>query len=490
MSNKPNVLLIMTDQQRWDTLGCYGNKVIETANLDWIASEGTVFESAYSCTPSCIPARASLMTGMDPWNVGILGMGKGQGPMSYLENTLPEQLARAGYHTQGVGKMHFHPQRSLFGFHHTVIDESARQGDPGFISDYRRWFDHNKTGDYGFTDHGIDWNSWMARPYHAPEFLHPTNWTVNESIRFVENRDPNKPFFLKMSFARPHSPYDAPAFYYDIYDKKDIPKPHIGEWSAMHDVKKDAAFPDAWRGKRSEEEIRRGRIGYYGNIHHIDLQIGRLLMYLKKKGQLDNTLILFTSDHGDMMGDHHMWRKTYAYEGSTHIPLIVKLPKSMKSAQIERSAAPVCLQDIMPTILDVAKVDIPDTVDGRSMLPLMQGRSTSWREFVHGEHSTCYSELQEMQYVTDGRWKYIWFPRIGTEQLFDLSSDPGECVDLASNVAYSSELIGWREKLIAVLSERDAGLTDNGALVCQAGKPYHVSPKYKERIERAGGIVK
>ncbi|MDF2725811.1 MAG: sulfatase [Paenibacillus sp.] len=489
MSNRPNVLLLMTDQQRWDTLGCYGNEVIETANLDWLAAEGTVFEHAYTCTPSCVPARATLMTGMDPWNTGILGMGRGQGPMRCLEHTLPEQLAMAGYHTQGVGKMHFHPQRSLFGFHHTVLDESGRQGDPGFVSDYRRWFDQNKTGDYGFTDHGIDWNSWMARPYHAPEFLHPTNWTVNESIRFLQNRDPNKPFFLKMSFARPHSPYDAPAFYYDIYEKKDMPKPYISAWSSMHDVKKDAASPDAWRGERSNEEIRRARIGYYGNIHHIDLQIGRLLMHLKKTGQFDNTLILFTSDHGDMMGDHHLWRKTYAYEGSAHIPLIVKLPKSMKGACVERNDAPVCLQDIMPTILDVTGVSIPESVDGKSLLPLIRGQNTAWREYVHGEHSTCYSEQQEMQYLTDGRWKYIWFPRLGTEQLFDMASDPGECADLAAAPLHSDELHRWRENLVAILEERNAGLTENGELVCQAGKPPIVSPKYKERIERADSMA-
>lgn len=135
--NKPNVLLIMTDQQRWDTLGCYGNAVVETPNLDWLASMGIVFTAAYTSTPSCVPARASLITGMDPWNTGILGMGEGQHGMGVnFAHTLPGELALAGYHTQGVGKMHFHPQRALNGFHHTVLDESGRVGTPGFVSDY------------------------------------------------------------------------------------------------------------------------------------------------------------------------------------------------------------------------------------------------------------------------------------------------------------------------------------------------------------------
>lgn len=232
MMEQNNVILIMTDQQRWDALGCYGNDAIETPNLDYLASRGTVFENAYTPSPSCTPARASLLTGMDPWNTGILGMGGTQGPMGVgFDNTLPGELADAGYHTQGIGKMHFYPQRSLNGFHNTVLDESGREFDPDFKSDYKQWFDKNKTGDYGITDHGIGWNSWMARPYHVPEFLHPSNWTINESIDFLkQRRDPSKPFFMKTSFARPHSPYDAPEFYFNLYlNNPSIPEAEVGE---------------------------------------------------------------------------------------------------------------------------------------------------------------------------------------------------------------------------------------------------------------------
>ena len=476
----------MTDQQRWDTLGCYGNSIIETPNLDWLASEGTLFCSAYSSTPSCIPARASLLTGMNPWNTGILGMGKGQGPMGVgFEHTLPGELAKAGYHTQGVGKMHFDPQRSLNGFHHTVLDESGRVHDPNFVSDYKQWFDAYKDGDYGITDHGINWNSWMARPYHAPEFLHPTNWTVNESIRFLKQRDPSKPFFLKTSFARPHSPYDALPFYFDLYLNKQLPELTIGDWATMHDVPADAVKPDAWRGRRKDEEIRRARAGYYGLIHHIDHQIGRLLFHLRNSGDLDHTLIIFTSDHGDMLGDHHLWRKTYAYEGSAHIPLIVQLPKSMRGEQVQKAVnAPVVLQDIMPTILDAVGLSVPDTVDGLSMMRLIHGEETNRREYIHGEHSTCYAEEQEMQYLTDGKFKYIWFPRLGSEQLFDLTQDPGERLDLAVRPEYLPELLKWRKRLISELKTRNAELTNGEQLLCQAGKPPIISPAYRARLER------
>lgn len=481
---RPNVLLIMTDQQRWDTLGCFGNKIVETVNLDWIGSQGTRFLHAYTSTPSCVPARASLMTGMDPWNTGILGMGRGQGGIRSLECTLPGELARSGYHTQGVGKMHFTPQRALHGFHSTVLDESGRVASPGFVSDYSRWYERNKTGEYERYDHGIDQNSWMARPYHAPEFLHATNWTVNESIQALEKRDPTRPFFLKMSFARPHSPYDPPPYYFDLYERKKIPKPHIGAWAAIHDVPNEATDPNAWRGKRSDEEIRRARAGYYGLIHHIDHQIGRMFRWLREKRLLDHTLILFTSDHGDMLGDHHLWRKTYAYEGSAHIPLIVRLPVSMQRNCVSEVFEPVCLQDIMPTILDICGVSLPQSVDGSSLLPLMRGESTPWREYVHGEHCASYAEDEEMQYVTDGRWKYIWFPRKNSEQLFDLVHDPYECCNLAVGEEHRGQLLLWRKRLVDKLAPRQAGLTDGDRLVCQAGKPPVISPKYQERLER------
>jgi arylsulfatase len=486
MDQQYNVLLLMTDQQRADTLGCYGNEVIETVNLDWIASEGTVFTQAYTPSPSCVPARASLLTGMDPWHTGILGMGKGQGPMGVgFEHTLPDEFAKAGYHTQGIGKMHFFPQRSLNGFHHTLIDESGREEDPGFISDYKSWFDQHKDGDYGITDHGMGWNSWMARPYHAPEHLHPTNWTVNESIRFLKQRDPNKPFFLKTSFARPHSPYDAPAYYFDLYMNKDLPKPYIGDWASVHDVPEDAAAPDTWRGRRSNEEIHRARAGYYGLINHIDHQIGRLLTVMSKQGVLKNTIIVFCSDHGDMMGDHHLWRKTYAYEGSARIPLIIKLPDALRSkSHASHVHEPVVLQDIMPTLLDLAGLEIPGTVNGLSLKNTIISKQKLPREYIHGEHSNCYSEEQEMQFITNGKYKYIWFPRLGTEQLFDLRNIFSETCDLSQENEYQPLLIQFRKELVAILEQRNAGLTNGDQLVTQAGNPPIVSPEYKKRQDR------
>jgi arylsulfatase len=481
---RPNVVLIMADQLRADCLGCYGNKAVETEYIDYLASEGTLFENAYSPSPSCIPARTCLMTGMTPWNTGILGMGEGQGRVTTgFAHTLPGELSNAGYHTQGVGKMHFSPQRSLNGFHHTVLDESLRKEDKNFKSDYHEWFEKNRTGDYGPVDHGISFNSWMARPFQAPEFLHPTNWTVNQAISFLERRDPSKPFFLKVSFARPHSPYDPPLWYYEKYKSKDLPLPYIGDWAHIHDDERFAKNPDAWHGRLPIEKVMEARAGYYGSIHHIDHQIGRLMQFMSRymKSEMNNTMFIFTSDHGDMLGDHHMWRKTYAYEGSARIPLIVKLPSSMKIKQAEICDKPVTLYDIMPTVLDLVGAPIPSTVNGASLLPLTQGKDAPWRDVVHGEHSACYSKEEEMQFVTDGKFKYIWFPRTGREQFFRLTEDRSESKDLIHDPSYSDTICRYRSRLIEILRERNIGLTDENGLTVQS-KPI-VSPEYAKRVK-------
>lgn len=235
MKSSPNILLIMTDQHRADVLGCSPNSVVETPYIDEMAYRGFRFSNAYSAVPSCIPARSTLMTGMKQWHTGILGMGEKMGEISTnYKHTLPGELAKNGYHTQGIGKMHFYPQRALNGFHNTIIDESGREFDKNFVSDYREWFEKNKQGEYGYRDHSCEWNSWLARPSHLPEWLHPTNWTVDTSIDFLKRRDPGKPFFLKVSFARSHSPYDAPQVYYDMYKDKDIPMPYVGEWAEIN----------------------------------------------------------------------------------------------------------------------------------------------------------------------------------------------------------------------------------------------------------------
>ena len=484
MSQKrPNLLLITTDQQRGDCLGCAGHPVLETPYIDELAAQGAYLPHAYTSVPSCTPARAGIITGMDQWNHGRLTM-TGSDALEYPA-TLPGELSKAGYHTQLIGKAHHAPQRRRYGFDHMLLDESGRR-EPGFYSDYHRYFDQHKEGEYGYRDHSIDWNSWMARPSHVPEHLHPTYWTANEGINFIERRDPTQPFFLWLSFARPHSPYDPPQSYWDMYnDHPDIPAPYIGDWAAEFDQK--VADTNAPRTHRSERETRRGRAGYYGNITFIDHQIGRLLYEFNKRDPqaLRETLIVFTSDHGDMMGDHHHWRKTYAYEGSARIPFVMRYPASWDLPRNERIEAPVQLRDIMPTLLDAAQVDIPASVDGESLLKLARGERAGWRGYVQGEHTSCYTREHGMQYVTDGREKYIWFHHTGKEQFFDLVADPGECCDLATAPAAHSRVEVWRQRLAAINEERGDPRGQGGELVSQPDGALGLSPNYQKWKKRA-----
>jgi choline-sulfatase len=477
---RPNIIMIMTDQQRGDCLHCDGNDAIETPYLDDLAARGTRFPHAYTATPSCLPARASLLTGMDQWHTGILGMGRGQGhiPSNFI-HTLPGELAQAGYHTQSIGKNHYNPQRALNGYHNTIIDESGRAESPGFVSDYRRWFEQHKDGPYHYRDHSVDWNSWMSRPSHLPEHLHPTWWTAEQSIQFLSRRDPQKPFFLKTSFARPHSPYDPPQRYYDMYRDVKMPDASVGKWSAMHDDPTTAMETNAWRGMKDPRLIERARQCYYGSVTFIDHQIGRLLYELQRNDRETwlNTMVIFFSDHGDMLGDHHLWRKTYAYEGSTRVPMIIAPPANwgMPTAQVRDEV--VEIRDIMPTLLDAAGAAIPDTVRGKSMMPLTRGESTAWRDYLHGEHCFCYGPDQANHYITDGKTKYVYLPYLGVEQLFDLTTDPGECHDLSGDEA---RLAPWRQRLVDELMARNCGTAKDGKLVHLDPDATITSPHYRK----------
>jgi arylsulfatase A-like enzyme len=480
---RPNIILLFCDQLRGDALGCYGNPVCSTPNLDYLAAAGTRFENAYSAVPSCLPARANLWSGQEQWHTGVLGMGRGQGQTpNDFPHTLAGELTAAGYRTHLVGKGHFHPQRALMGFQSEELDESGRTLINGFKDEYRAWFDEHAPEAITPDDHGVYWNSWHARPWHTEEYLHPTSWTMTRALDFLDNRDPDQPFFLNISFARPHSPYVPPRVYWDRYINEDLPPAHIGNWSRMHEDPRTACDPNAWRGRMPDRDIHRARAGYYGEVSFIDTQIGRLINHLSRfhPQAMRNTWILFTADHGDMLGDHNLWRKTYAYEGSTHIPFLVVPPPAERGGTRKVAEEVVELRDVMPTLLGAAGVDVPNTVDGCDLRGLLTAPAKDWREYIHGEHCTCYSPDQEMQYVTDGRRKLVWLPRRNQMQFFDLEEDRGEIHDLIDDPAREEEIARWQGYLVQELERRDCGWVKDGKPCCPDDKPL-VSPYRDQR---------
>lgn len=464
-AKKPHIIFIMTDQHRGDALGCMGNQSVISPNIDSLAHEGSLFVAGYSSTPSSTPGRAGLLTGMAPWHHGMLGYGRMAEKYRY---EMPQMLHNLGYYTFGIGKMHWFPQKALHGFHATLLDESGRSETPDFISDYHEWFQLQapaKNPDIT----GIGWNDHGSGTYKLDERLHPTAWTGQTACELIHNYEADKPLFLKVSFARPHSPYDPPQRYLDMYKEAVIPKPSVGDWCDKYAERLDPekVASDAPFGNFGDEYAIDSRRHYYANITFIDDQVGYIIQALKEKGMYDNAVICFTADHGDMLGDHYHWRKTYPYEGSTHIPFIVKWPKGL-SKSVPNGAVveqPVELRDFLPTFIDVAGGAVPPDMDGRSLLNLVQENGVPWRKYIDLEHATCYSEDNYWAALTDGKIKYIWNFHTGKEQLFDLQKDACEQHDCSGEHSYADKLKELRLAMVNHLVERGDSFVKDGQLV-------------------------
>jgi arylsulfatase A-like enzyme len=459
--SRPNLLMIMSDQQRGDSIGAE-NPTLDTPNLDRIAREGIRFRHAYSSTPTCTPARAALLTGLSPWRHGMLGYSRV--PEKYPVEK-PRILGEAGYFTCGIGKMHWTPQRNTHGFHQMLLDESGRAESPHFRSDYRAWF-ASQAPLLNPDATGIGWNDYRGGEYRLPEYLHPTRWTGDCATRFLADYDRPNPFFLKVSFARPHSPYDPPARLLKRYQQRSLPEPVVGSWAGRYEPR-SGPKDDIWHGRMPAEEIRLARAAYAGSITFIDEQIGRILETLEKRRMLDETLILFFSDHGDMTGDHHLWRKSYAYEASARIPMLVRGPGAPAGLV---DLTPVELRDVLPTFLHAAEKQAPIPLDGQNLL-------TVKRPWIDLEHDVCYSPANHWNALTDGRHKYIYHAQQGEEQLFDLATDPNELNDLSGHAAHEPALRLWRSRMIEHLAERGEKWVSSGRLVPRPQSILH-SPHY------------
>ena len=469
---RPHVIFITTDQQRGDALSINGADPLATPNLDYLAASGTNFTRAYAEVPSCIGARRTMLSGMKPFSHGMVGFYGGVGWA--LDHSLPGELSRAGYQTQLVGKLHMYPHRKRYGFDNMVWADSQRDN-----NDYAEWL-----GDNGATSlemglaHGVSTNGWVGRPSHLDERFSHTTWCVNEALRFIGQRDPDAPFFLWVSFVDPHPPLTPPLVYWERYDAMDLPHPYVGDWAPQLDAPPPGLNPDASVMRLREDDLHRCRAGYYGLVNHVDDQVSRLLKGFRESGLLDDTFVLFTSDHGEMLGDHNLFRKTWPYEASIRVPFLARAPEWMDCTDGLTIERPVGLQDVMPTILDAAGVPIPDSVDGASVLPYMRGDSPAWRDYLHGEHTACYEPDQGNQWVTDGHEKLIWYTQTGQEQFFDLDADPSEMHNALNDTDASDRVALWRQRLIDELAARPEGFVSDGRLVAgqQELRPDQLQP--------------
>lgn len=477
---KPNIILILTDQQRADCVEIDGHPVLQTPMLNILARQGTLFKNAYTACAVCIPARRTLMSGQKPSTHGVLH--------NYATDLnapcLPQVLRDGGYQTMLSGKLHLWPTRKHFGFERFKVSDgpgySPEEGD----SDYLRYLRRNGKGWADEHTDGARGNSCYVRAWHMEEKYHNANWTTQEAIEFIETLDPTRPFFLNVSYFHPHPPITPPQFYYDRYMSMDLPEPTESEWSNVF-TEPSKGYPHGSRRlKLDRHQLKQYRAAYYAQINHIDDQLNRVFHALDRNHiDMDNTMVVFASDHGEMLGDHQYSGKCVPYQGSVRVPLIVKLPGDTFKEELHTCDAPVELMDIMPTILDCAGLDIPETVEGRSVVPFAEGKDPEWREYVHCEICNL-DDKTGSQMVTDGKRKYIWFPGLGKEQYFNLETDPDEINELSQDASLKDEIQKWRERLINELKGRPEGFTDGKKMLKLNGPTTNVLPGF----ERGKGV--
>lgn len=457
----PNIILVFPDQWRGDCLGCLGHPAARTPHLDEFAAEGALFTSAYSPCPTCIAARASLMTGLSPATHGRLGYRDGV-PWRY-PTTLPGLLRDAGWQTICVGKTHFFPARIRLGFEELDLYDNNLGLDPGFVDDYRRWLAEQSGGQVQDTAVAFSSNSWLVHPWTHDERLHSSAWVLERGLDRLERRDPTRPFFLALNFHRPHPPLDPPLRLWQEWRDRPVPEPAVGDWCA--DLDRPSASTDANHGRLDPGRIRDARRAYYAQLEHIDEQLGRLRRFLATRKLLSDTWIIFASDHGELHGDHHRYRKTAPFDGSARVPLIIRPPDRERQARLPRGGGrrgvPCTLTDLLPTCCAIAGLPAPAACEGIDLLPHLAdaGRSPE-RPCVHIEHSPCWQAL------TDGRRKLVWQSDSGRTLFFDLERDPQELHDAAADPDRAAEVAQWCARLAQVLGGRPQdGLSDGVRLI-------------------------
>ena len=435
--SRPNILWYCTDQQRFDTIGALGNPHVQTPTLDALAAQGAAFTHAYCQSPICTPSRSSYMTGMYPSRVHNCRNGNGSFPNH--PPLISKLIAESGYDSGMIGKFH--------------LQSSGHRTEPRLDDGYRYWkFSHAPRDDWPPGEHdyadwvraqGGDLNALRERPDRVPAELHQTTWATTRAIEFLDEPRDN-PWFLTLNVYDPHPPFIPPRSYFDRFDVDGMPGPYFRESDRRQqerlagvDFQPQMRFP-------SEQEGRTIQAQYYAMIALIDDQLARLLAHLDATGQRENTVIIFTSDHGETLGDHGLVQKGCRfYEGLVRVPLLFAGP-GIESGL--RSGALVELLDMSASLLDFADVDVPIYHQGRSLKPILDGSAApdSHRDFVRCEYydaldgAFCGGAGSFATMYRDRRYKICSYHDVGLGELYDLQTDPWEFENLWDDARHDS----------------------------------------------------
>ncbi|MFC1735429.1 sulfatase [Candidatus Hydrogenedentota bacterium] len=462
MTTRPNILFIMTDQQRADALGRAGNSIIKTPNLDSLAEGGVRFTQAFTQCSMCIPARFSLITGRYPHSHEVFHLG----PMKSDEASIAEILNDEGYRSAVSGKMHFCNADSYHGFEfyayadrpdtlwdiidtNSYIDHLKKKGKAVRRSDAlpeaRAWA--NEDGkDMEFGDNDYVW--WEYEPGIAAEDTH-TAFVTDRAIDFLEEKH-DKPWMLWVSYFSPHGPYELPGPFDTMYSPEDMVIPDAGGLeidSKPMRVRKRS-------GKKTPKQMKERIASYYAQISEVDHHVGRVISRLKELGLYDNTILVFTSDHGDMLGEQQIMDKgPMLYDGVIRVPMIFHYPAKLPQGKV--LAPLVASIDIMPTLLELAGVPVPRRIQGQSLAALMNGVATQTKEAIFSEYGQGLTgDKGKMKMVRTEEWKFIYICN-DVNELYDLVNDPGELKNLAGRPEYVEVELEMMRKLMDWINETE-----------------------------------
>jgi choline-sulfatase len=439
MRDRPHILLVMVDQLAAAFLRAYGHPVTKTPNIDRLAEDGVVFENAYTPSPLCAPSRAAFMTGLLPSRTGVYD-NSAEFPSSIP--TFAHYLRLEGYRTCLSGKMHFVGADQLHGFEERLTTD-VYPGDFGWTPDWSKpgervdWWYHNMTSvkEAGVAEitNQLEYDDEVA--FHATRRLY-------DYARFERDA----PLFLCASFSHPHDPYVARRRFWDLYADEEIDLPAAPELPG--DPHSQRLWRDCAMGEAevTEDDVRRSRHGYYASLSYVDEKIGEVLAAFESCGLADDAVVIFTSDHGDFLGEHGLFYKMSFREHAARVPLIVAAPGRFAARRVRE---PVSLMDFVPTLADLARPglsgELARPVDGRSLVPLLEGASEDERGTALGEY-LAESALGPLVMIRRGRWKFIHAAG-DPDQLFDLEDDPLELVDLAASSEHAELIAAFRAEV-------------------------------------------
>ncbi|MCQ2430525.1 MAG: sulfatase-like hydrolase/transferase [Clostridia bacterium] len=457
MSKKPNILFISCDQLRWDCLGFNDRYPVRTPNLDLFASESTCFDQAYTPLPTCSPARQALLCGQRPERFGALWNYDQGIPVGHIADdaySWARSLTDAGYRNSWVGAWHVHPTLTPLDYGYQEFISS------GDLASYQRKAHPELSFRKGFFGE--------VSPYPVEDS--PTHRCAAEVIRIIDESGEG-PWHVQMNFSEPHLPCRPSEPFASMYGSGDVP-----EWASFNDPFEGKPYIHrqmllSWEtDKLTWDDFRETVRLYYAWITQIDDAVGRVLRHLEERGLAEDTVVIFTADHGDMCGDRHMMDKHYVmYDEVTHVPLVVRYPR-LGNAGRRCPAMVTNMLDIVPTILELAGCTVPSGLDGISLMPYLTGeRVDSLRRYALVTYNGQQFGLFTQRMIRDDNWKYVWNP-CDTDELYDMRNDPHELHNLSADPAYADVLAGLRRDLLRELTAVDDYTIKSGWLRDQLAK--------------------